>query len=157
MAIDDISAAHCKAARAGEVGTTLSTENLNEAPWVFVSGRRGQLAMHSHELTTWMGVDNNRAHWELIWQNGDRPESWWIGNCWNRTAVPILNHNDGMFTVRESYWISESVAMKLCRTFRKDLLADLREMFAQARQEDIERQLAFTGRSPSSQYQEVQP
>ncbi|MFC3338821.1 hypothetical protein [Paracandidimonas soli] len=124
-------------------------------PSIFVSGRRGHLAMHSGELADWMGVDNERAHAVLLWQNGNRPESWWIGNCWNKSEVFSHNRANMTFKIRRSYWISESVAMGLCRKFRKDLLPSLRSLFAQERERDIKRQVFLTGGSRASRRQEV--
>lgn len=111
----------------------------------FVSGRRGELAIHSKDLAEWMGIDNDLVIGMLAFQSSVRPESWFIGNCWNESKLYRLNHADGTFKTIRSYWISESVAMDLCRRFRKSLLPRLRQVFAQAREESIERQLAFAG------------
>ncbi|MGX5658186.1 hypothetical protein ACWKWV_00480 [Castellaniella ginsengisoli] len=133
-------------------------ENVQETgpkPWVFTSGWRGHLAMHSHELAEWMRVENDRVTGTLIWQNWGRPESWRIGNCWNETEVYSLNHSNQTFSTRTSYWISESVAMGVCRRFRKDLLGQLRQLFADAHRERIERKAAYTSGFRESQPQEV--
>lgn len=118
---------------------------MNTILQAFVSGRRGQLALNSKELAEWMGVDNDMIVGTLTIQNSTRPDSWFIGNCWNESKTYRLNHDDGTFKAIRSFWISESVAMDLCRRFRKSLLPRLREVFAQAREEDMARQLAFSG------------
>lgn len=118
---------------------------MNTPLEAFVSGRRGQLALNSKDLAEWMGVDNDKIVGALTIQNSVRPESWLIGNCWNESKAYRLNHADGTFKTIRSFWISESVAMDLCRRFRKSLLPNLREVFAQAREDDLARQLAFAG------------
>ena len=118
---------------------------MNTTLEAFVSGRRGQLALNSKDLAEWMGVDNDKIVGALTIQNSVRPESWFIGNCWNESKTYRLNHADGTFKTIRSFWISESVAMDLCRRFRKSLLPSLREVFAQAREDDLARQLAFAG------------
>lgn len=118
---------------------------MNTPLEAFVSGRRGQLALNSKDLAEWMGVDNDKIVGALTIQNSVRPESWLIGNCWNESKAYCLNHADGTFKTIRSFWISESVAMDLCRRFRKSLLPNLRAVFAQAREDDLARQLAFAG------------
>lgn len=118
---------------------------MNTTLKAFVSGRRGQLALNSKDLAEWMGVDNDKIVGTLTIQNSVRQESWLIGNCWNESRTYRLNHADGTFKTIRSFWISESVAMGLCRRFRKSLLPNLREVFAQAREDDLARQLAFAG------------
>lgn len=118
---------------------------MNTTLEAFVSGRRGQLAVHSKALADWMQVDNDCVAGTLIIETSVRPQSWLIGNCWNESKAYRLSHQTGTFKEIRSFWISESVAMSLCHRFRKSLLPELREVFAQAREEDIARQLAFTG------------
>ncbi len=133
-------------------------ENVQETgprPWVFTSGWRGHLAMNSHDLAAWMQVENDSVVGTIIWQSLDRPESWLIGNCWNRSEVYHHNHNDMTFSILASYWISESVAMGVCRRFRKDLLGQLRQLFADAHRERIERKAAYTSGFRESRPQEV--
>lgn len=111
---------------------------------IFVSGRRGQLATHSRSLATWMNINNSLLTSYLMTKNSTRPSSWFVGNCWNETVEHLLDHGNGTFMTVRSFWISESVAMMLCRRFRKDLLGNLRELFAREHQATITRQAQFT-------------
>lgn len=109
------------------------------APDVFVSGRRGELSMHSKDLSLWMGVPNKLISFDLINLLLIRPESWAVGNCWNRTVTMRHDHSDLTSVEECSYWISQSVAADLCRQYRRDLLPEVASIFRAARERDLRR------------------
>ena len=129
---------------------------MSTALEAFVSGRRGQLAVHSKDLADWLGIDNDRVAGLLMIKTSVRPASWFIGNCWNQSCSYKLNHDNGTFQTIYSYWISESVAMLVCRSFRKDRLPDLRRVFARARERDIESQTFITSGSNATNLESLE-
>lgn len=135
--------------------SSIITKETGPKPWIFTSGWRGHLAMNSHDLAAWMQVENDRVTGTIIWQNWGRPESWRVGNFWNKSEIYHHNRDDMTFSILTYYWISESVAMGVCRRFRRDLLGELRQLFADKQRERIERKMAYASGLRESQTQGV--
>ncbi|HEU0228943.1 MAG TPA: hypothetical protein VFR20_00080 [Burkholderiaceae bacterium] len=109
----------------------------------FTAGRRGQLMLHSHDLANWLEIPNTAVVNEIVWWRAFRSPAWAIKNCRNQTRKRV--HDFATMTFREdrSYWISQWVASRICRKYRKDLLPGLTAAFISAHDGDMRAQRAF--------------
>jgi len=116
-------------------------------PELFSSGPRGTILMNSNELIRWTGAAWWLVEYEIKELSQGRHWGWRITHCQAQSEVFKLNLETGRFEKRTNYWLSQKLAIILCKRINPRLVPALRRAFIDEHFADLKQQLALIGAS----------